>query len=649
MRRRLAKKLDPVSALITEQSMKQYGEEAPSTGGYPDYARAYMQEIWVYICVNLIAETCSEVNADVYQEVKKGELEKIPDHPLDLLLEHPNPKLKISRYELWEFTYSCLELAGQVYWYIIKNNSGIPLQIIPLYPHRVKIIPSKEDFIGGYIYRINDEDIGLEADEVIHFKRWHPLDDFYGLSAIEAGSLAITADLYAQIFNRQFYKNSARPDGLLKTEQRLNPAEAEEARKRWDMSFKGPLKAHKVAVLGEGLDFKTVSILPKDMEFLRQREFSRDEILSLFRVPPSLLGIYNKFKATSEEEEENFKLHTIHPKLVMIEGKINAELLPMFGEDNKRLAFKFDPLVSKKDEEERERDEVDLKYGVLVPDEVRARRYGLPPHPDKMGTIPYPLMSTELTPWAESQTPPPALGEREGKLLKAKAPFFDRGRWEDDIEDTWQGFFILQRDLVLDNIRETGDFESWDDDWDRWIPIICMLMERKMSQIFQGGIDVVSREGFHTDFSSTHDRAMEWLKDHVLEKMVTQINKTTRKNIREAIIKGVEEGQSVAQIAERISEVFQGKIIDHSHLIAQYETAEAYNWGRYLTYQEYEKASGEKLGKFWITMGDNRVCEICLQNEGAGTILLTAIFPSGHEIPLAHPRCRCDFEVIRIG
>ena len=43
----------------------------------------------------------------------------------------------------------------------------------------------------------------------------------------------------------------------------------------------------------------------------------------------------------------------------------------------------------------------------------------------------------------------------------------------------------------------------------------------------------------------------------------------------------------------------------------------------------------------WITTLDERVCEICLGNEMAGSISVNDSFPSGHAGPPAHIRCRC--------
>lgn len=76
--------------------------------------------------------------------------------------------------------------------------------------------------------------------------------------------------------------------------------------------------------------------------------------------------------------------------------------------------------------------------------------------------------------------------------------------------------------------------------------------------------------------------------------------------------------------------------------IAQTEISNAYNFGQYDSIKQAAEA-GELPGiveKDWMAGGPNP-CDPCLGNEGAGIILLEALFPSGHARPTAHPVCAC--------
>ena len=48
------------------------------------------------------------------------------------------------------------------------------------------------------------------------------------------------------------------------------------------------------------------------------------------------------------------------------------------------------------------------------------------------------------------------------------------------------------------------------------------------------------------------------------------------------------------------------------------------------------------IAKYWKTRNDDRVDQVCINNQAAGWILFDQLFPSGHSRPLAHPKCRCS-------
>lgn len=151
----------------------------------------YRQSPWVYVAINRIAEAAALVPLRVMRVEGEQHVE-VERHPLELLLDAPNPYL--SRFELMEQTFGLLELAGNAYWFLAGDASGAPVQIWPLRPDRVSIVPDPADYIRGYIYEIDGQRIPLDAVEVAHFKRWHPANDYYGLSALEAARVGVESD-----------------------------------------------------------------------------------------------------------------------------------------------------------------------------------------------------------------------------------------------------------------------------------------------------------------------------------------------------------------------------------------------------------------------------------------------------------------------
>lgn len=97
---------------------------------------------------------------------------------------------------------------------------------------------------------------------------------------------------------------------------------------------------------------------------------------------------------------------------------------------------------------------------------------------------------------------------------------------------------------------------------------------------------------------------------------------------------GLERGASADEIATALRGV-----LDDPHWAYMTAVTETNRAMSAATLDEYEQSGVD--GKGWLTAFDQRVCPICGGNEDAGPIPLGEAFPSGHQRPPAHPRCRC--------
>lgn len=149
-------------------------------------------------------------------------------------------------------------------------------------------------------------------------------------------------------------------------------------------------------------------------------------------------------------------------------------------------------------------------------------------------------------------------------------------------------------------------------------------------------------------FNLENPRAVEYARKRAAE-AISEINETTRREVRKIVAEGLETGMSPAQVAQRLADKFvqfavprPGKRIpNRATLIAVTEMANAYCEGSLQLGQELQKA-GIVMVKHWLTVGDDRVSDGCRQNEKAGWIPINDAFPSGHQRPPRFPGCRCD-------
>ncbi len=341
----------------------------PNFGGDAAQADAYTHSPWVYLAVSRIAEAAALVPLHVYRLTGEQRI-PVERHPLENLLQHPNPFT--SRFELLEQTIGMLELTGNAYWYLAGEN-GTPTQIWPLRPDRMSIVPDEHNYIRGYLYTVDGVQVPLEAVEVLHFKRWHPLNDYYGLSALQAAQIAVQTDRAMAKWNRNtFGKDNGIPAGLVTLPAMTNDADFKRIQDEWRTSYGGTQR--KTAFLRAGeVSWQSIATTHTDMDFLAGRTANRDEILNIFGVPVGLVSD-NATEANAKVAERTFIERTLYPKLVRLADAITRDLLPFWEADAVAAFEDIRPT-----DQQAKLNEIETAYPVLSVNEIRARYYDLPP------------------------------------------------------------------------------------------------------------------------------------------------------------------------------------------------------------------------------------------------------------------------------
>lgn len=198
--------------------------------------------------------------------------------------------------------------------------------------------------------------------------------------------------------------------------------------------------------------------------------------------------------------------------------------------------------------------------------------------------------------------------------------------------------------------------ESVADDSDRLFDMVFIetegMFHDPVSKIHTKGFESGAAEaifgvGADIAFDLKNPRAVEWFTENGA-RLITQVNETTRFQIKRIVRKAIDEGWSydraARNITKRFSEFATGKpqlhIDSRAHLVAVTESAMAYEAGAMEAGRQMQ-AVGIVLEKKWSTTGDSRVSDGCLANEDQGWIDLDEPFESGHDAPPRFPGCRC--------
>lgn len=334
------------------------GKAVWSDRNYEMFAReGYIKNVVGYKCVSMLARSASSVKLMIYD---KKTNKKIENHPLELLLNNPNPTQ--NGYEFFESLYSYKLLSGNTYIQAIlldKNIFKNPKELFILRPDRMTIIIDNNSSIPyAYKYKVNNNEKIFYVDkitgnaEILHIKNFNPINDWYGLSPIEAASYSIDQHNEASKWNQSMLQNGARPSGALIVKGNgddsafLTNEQFTRLKKQLNEEFSGTENAGKPLLLEGGLEWMEMSLSPSEMNFLEMKNSCARDIALAFGVPSQLLGIPgdNTYSNLMEARLSMWE-ETIIPMIDNVVDALNKWLVPMFN-DNIALYYDKDKITA---------------------------------------------------------------------------------------------------------------------------------------------------------------------------------------------------------------------------------------------------------------------------------------------------------------
>ena len=142
------------------------------------------------------------------------------------------------------------------------------------------------------------------------------------------------------------HDNAARPCGALVYSgpegSVLSDSQFERLKRELEDTYQGAANAGRPLLLEGGLDWKAMSLSPKDMDFMEAKHTAAREIALAFGVPPMLLGLPGDHTySNSQEANRVFWRQTVLPVATRIGCALAQWLAPVFGA-NLRLAIDTD-------------------------------------------------------------------------------------------------------------------------------------------------------------------------------------------------------------------------------------------------------------------------------------------------------------------
>lgn len=673
---------------VKELRSQPYEEDTQFSNGIPqpvpfaDVSQAYGLHVWVFACVRAIATAFTSVDILPYVQDDAGDWQLNEGHPFHKLFQNPNPYM--TGRNLREFSVMTQALTGNSYYAVERLGGKQIKELWPLPAGKVRPVSSREKFIDHYIYEVSGQQIRFEVDEIMHFRDASPTSLHYGQSAIEPVMNSITADLNAMMWNKSFFANGAKLDGVLETDASLEADTKRKLMLAWKKMYAGNANNGSTAIMDGGVKYRQLTANIKDMDFVNLRKQVRDEVVAAFNVPPAAVGImeYSPF-SNYREQMRAFWTGNIVPRLTSYCDTLTLRAKQLTGDQRTVFQANTAAVEALQTNEKERADTVKTYVDAGIPLNNVITTLDLPFEQVEGGDVPRqpmaPLAPGAAAPAAQEPPVPPAKGVTKSvkaadeAVLEARWKSFDRQLvpHEEAFITSMRGFFKGQRRRVVKAVEDhaaqfTGKvFASRTKATDEVVHVVFDI--QKENDLMGQAADRHIR-GTYFDFAVTTARAVKpgfdfnlqdpaalaWIEAKKV-KLVQQANAYTLEQISDAVVEGVGQavaggfgaGETIAQITDRIDEVYKFAVDARAERIARTEVIGASNAG---AFEGMAKTGVEQKG--WLSSRDNKVRDTHLAIEAAGPVGIhdTFVSPSGAALqypgdPQGGPdeiiNCRC--------
>lgn len=296
-----------------------WGWSVPTAAGVAVNQASAMQVSAVFACVSMIAYDLAKLGAAIFRGQRHGKRQKATDHVLYPLLRTPAPWL--TWFEFCGMLQTSVLLRGNGYAVILRDRRGAPQMLVPINPDRVALWEAPDGALFYMVTRsglhemavLRDEPLLIAAEDIFHLKAL-TMNGLLGLSPISLARESIGLAIAQEQLASRWAGNSAKPSGILTTEQRLSPEAATRLAEDWKKLNTGLFNAGKTAILEQGLKWQSLAMTSSDMEFIAARDFQLAEIARVYRMPPHMLGVVTRTSGNSitqlAQEYLNYTLST---------------------------------------------------------------------------------------------------------------------------------------------------------------------------------------------------------------------------------------------------------------------------------------------------------------------------------------------------
>ena len=529
--------------------------------------------VWFFTGVKAIAQTATQAPLKIFRKDKEA---------IDIENYFLKPNEFSTGREMWETLMSWLEYKGIAF--ILKQAN----KLYVLDSDLVKVRKDETGYLGfDWHYGKSGEFVTYSPDEVSVFYNYSPKARLEGFSSLDILKKTINLSGYSDEVSLNFFKHGGMMQGYFSTDAAISESQARDLRKIWESRYAGSSNSWKMPFLSKGLKFYKTALTPADYQFLSLEAVTKNRISSVLGVPSVLLNDTDNLNyATAKEQIRVFWENTLIPKLLRLEDRINAFLLPKFGH-NLKAEFDLSQVKALREDLLQKIEAAVKMYSMGVPINVINQRLnlGLPELPwgwDWYGPLNITQIGTGYTP------PQKKLNnllrkmmnsvEEKKKIEKSKITDLiwkeavaKATSEESKFAKVLMKFWKKQENDVLNYLEGKKGFKlpkSWDEALAKTMkPYLLAFMQ-------QSGDAEANKLGISFDVQAPEIQT--WLNRKVMNSAL-EINDVTRKDILKELAEAQANGEGIREMEGRIKNLFEQTYKHRAATVARTEVFSANN------------------------------------------------------------------------
>jgi HK97 family phage portal protein len=509
-----------------------------------------------------ITKIAQAVGSLPYALKNKSTGELVTTHPVLDRLNRPNQEHQKTKRKFFEALITWKLLEGDCYIAATGRINQPPLDLYVLNPRFIQVLPDAAGYPSEYRYqpasqgqtvyrrdlRTNRFITDDRQQELLHIANFNPGScqyEYEGMSAVVPLYLEVMQYLHASQHNLSLLMNGAQPSGalILKGKDGMPVTLTDDQYKRLkaqlETEFTGANNAGRPMLLEGGMEWQQISFKPKDMDWRAGKLDAEKQIYKRLGVPLPLVTDEKSTYNNMFEAKMDFYESTVIPAAEDVLDYFDTWLLPRYQDlQGQHLVVDVDSMDLLADRRLSKRKAVE-ENTVLMLNEKR----------NELGYEDIEGGDAVFTTTGTAMAGPDA--EQEQPVMPSKPPFGGKSFEKKD---------MVQVDQSLD---DPGVYAATTE--------LSRQMYAELVTAF--GKDMVDELIELGKFEQT--QAVQSFIDTTTGEFIRQINKTTKKQLREQIMEGILNGETLPSIAERVGQVFDDARQSRIDTIAVTETTRA--------------------------------------------------------------------------